>query len=195
MISTLDLPATTLALAGAEIPVEMQGRAFTSASFQRKFVVSALDRNGGAHHRSRSIRSSTARLTIHWKRLSPVEAATSYRRETHPLVHLVSVMQQINILPAECKQLVEPPPKIELFLHPSDSHEMENGAFNPARQNLQEELKAELIGWLATHAPNHLSEDRPEVTQAFDHYRRASKAKRSQKIDQLRTNVRRQILE
>jgi N-sulfoglucosamine sulfohydrolase len=149
LLSSIDLGPTVLSLAGAPLPVHLQGKAFLGpqASEARSLVFTARDRFDESYDMVRSVRDSRYRYIRNYYPNLPYILWMPYRNNS-------PIMQEMYRLEAEGK--LEGPPKIwfsglrppeELYDCRNDPHNIRNLATDPAYQGTLRVLSTALDTW------------------------------------------------
>ncbi len=172
--ASIDISATTLALAGVPVPQWMEGRPFlgdqTTAS--REYVFGAADRIGGVYFKSRSVRSSQYRLIKNFNNGRSIwENSTEYRKARLPYYNVIKILDNYNKLSGTEKLLVEPMPLYELYDIRSDPYETKNLAYDPDYAKVRSELEQVLHSWINEIDDKAFYPDSEEVQEHFIRYR------------------------
>ena len=149
LVSTLDLCATVLEVAGAKSPVPVQGMSLFSPEIQsRKYIFTARDKMDQTHDAMRAIRSQDYKLILN---LMPERAwcqFSHYKETSYPLLAEMNVLNlQGKLTPEQAAFFAPTKPEIELFNLNNDPHELHNLASDPAYAKVKAELLAELDLW------------------------------------------------
>jgi arylsulfatase A-like enzyme len=138
LISGLDIPATSLALAGIDIPQHFDGKNIFSDDFNgREYVISAKDRMDFTFDRSRTVRTEKYRYIKNFNPEIP-RSQPQYRDTKGFSIELRTLYQQGKLTPAQAQYFDKTKPEEELFDLEKDPHQINNLANNP-------EAKAELL--------------------------------------------------
>ena len=139
LVSGIDITATTLGLAGIDIPSFMEGRNFFAKDHQpRTFVVSARDRMGNAIDRIRAVRSEKFRYIRNYK-TDRALFQPQYREQFPTFVTLRQLLAEQKLSPLQASYYdVKNRPQEELYDLRSDPHQTINLAAN---EKFQPELK------------------------------------------------------
>ncbi len=180
LLSSIDISATTLALAGIQKPEFMQGRIFLGDHLEeeREFVFSALDRIGGVHFKTRAVRSNKYRYIKNFNNgLSILECSTEYRKARLPYYHTMLILDTYNKLEGVEKTLVRPLPLEELYDLHEDPFEVNNLAYSAAHSHVRGSLEKELTAWIEEIDDKGFYPDSPEIQEHFIRYRQEGKEK------------------
>ena len=148
VVSGIDITATSLGLAGLEIPSFMEGRNFFDADLEpRKFVISARDRMGNAIDRIRSVTSTQFRY-IRNSMLDRPLFQPQYRDGYATFTELRTLLDEGRLSPMHAaafsvKRRVEE----ELYDLEKDPHQIVNLASDPRYQKALEEHRSFLNAW------------------------------------------------
>nr|WP_184306491.1 sulfatase [Aporhodopirellula rubra] len=149
LVSSLDICATILDVAGITPPVPLHGRSlFGEGVKDREYVFAARDRMGNTHDAMRSIRSKEFKLILN---LMPERAYcqySSYKEGAYPMMAEMNVLNMKGMLTPE--QAIFMAPKkadVELFNLRDDPHEINNVADDPQYATVKAKLMAELERW------------------------------------------------
>ena len=196
LISSIDLSATTLAMAGGTKPDWMQGRVVLGpdAETEREYVFAATDRIGGTFFKSRSVRSKQYKYIRNFNRdFSINSSATAYRKQMHPLYHVLNIYHELGRLTPEQQALVDPMPEELLFDVEADPFEVKNLISDPQYAEVLQEMRTQLQNWQEKTTDHGMNPDSEAITEAFADYRRNSHASRKEKIAAVEKAVREEI--
>ncbi len=162
LVSSIDITATILAVAGAKPVHPLQGKnLFAPEGKSRKYIFAARDKMDDTHDAMRMIHSTRYKL-IH--NLMPERAWLQYNeyKETHyPMLAEMNVLyQQGKLNPAQSAFFAPTKPEFELFDLQTDPHEIHNLADDPAFGKIKADLLEKLNAW-------RKSINDPGVTEAF----------------------------
>lgn len=147
MVSLLDLTATSLALAGIEIPDYMESKDIFAKNFKREYVVSVRDRCDFTIDRIRSVRSKDFKYIRNFMTDRPL-LQPQYRDKRKSYKTLVEVYKKGT--PAFSDDWMgEERPAEELYDMKNDPHEINNLATDPAYANQVKKMSTFLNQWIA----------------------------------------------
>lgn len=195
LISSIDLSATSLAIAGGIKPSWMQGRVLLGEQAEpaREFVFSAIDRVGETHFKTRSVRSKQYKYIRNFKHnFSINSSATAYRKQMHPMYHLLNILHEEGKLTKTQEALLSPMPEELLFDVEADPFEIKNLIHDDKHQKIVQQMRGELSNWQKRTQDYGMQEDTEAIVQAFEDYRQKSKS-RNAKIKLLEQSVRADI--
>jgi len=191
LISLIDVSATSLHLLGLEKPSYMQGKVFLgNVEDNRDFVFSATNRIGDTDFRSRSVRTKQFRYSRHYHHnFSVNSSATAYRKQMHPIYHLLNIMNEKGALSLAQKALVEDMPYEELYDISNDPYETNNLIHNSSYKFVLADLRSLLDECIVETKDQGLGEDSKELQQHFEEYRKQGEINRAEAIEHLHQKV------
>lgn len=196
LLSAIDLTATTVAIAGAQKPDWMQGRVLLGEQTEpeRSYVFCASDRIGESHFKTRSVRSKRYKYIRNFNRDFSINgSATAYRRQMHPIYHLINIYGEKSWLGPNQISLVESMPKEYLFGLNADPLEMHSLASDPRKAKLLAKMRRELANWQARTRDYGMEEDSEAIIKTFEEYGKQSSTSRAAKIKAMEQSVRDEI--
>ncbi|MGK6350995.1 sulfatase-like hydrolase/transferase [Parapedobacter sp. DT-150] len=142
VVSTLDLTATILALADAEMPAYLDGSSVMQADFSREYVYSARDLWDEVMDKSRSLTSSRFKYIRNDMPEVPWDAHQAYLEFYRPALHSMRRMLWRNELGGEARLFFMPTkPAEELYDLMEDPYELNNLAEDPGSHAQLEKLR------------------------------------------------------
>lgn len=166
LVSSLDICATVLEVAGAKSAVPLHGMSlFSPALKQRPYIFAARDKMDETHDAMRAIRSRDFKLILN---LMPERAYCQYNRYKEASYPVLAEMNVLNLLgklnAAQAAFFAPTKPAIELFDLRKDPHEVNNVADDPQYAPTKKQLLAELDNWRKNviHDPGVTKEFRAE---------------------------------
>lgn len=196
LLSLIDVSASTLAVVGAKKPAYMQGRVFLGEQTEepRDFVFSASNRIGDTNFRSRSVRGKKYRYTRNYHHdFSINSSATAYRKQMHPIYHLLNILQEEGKLTPPQQALMRDLPYEELYDLENDPYETINLAKDAGHQLVLTEMRQMLDRWMVESNDQGLQEDSKALEDAFRLYGVTSYAERKDKIENMYQKVLNQV--
>jgi len=150
LVSGIDIPATTLRIAGVRLPPAMQGRPFLGAdAVRRDYVVAARDRADIATDRIRSVRTHRWKYIRNYLPMIPYMQINPYMEREYPTWNVLKAMHAAGRLDAVQELfLAERKPMEELYDLAADPHEVRNLAGTPAADSVLRALRATLDRWV-----------------------------------------------
>ena len=171
LISSIDLTATTIALAGMEKPENMQGRVFLGQQSEasRKFVYSGRDRGDETVDRIRTVRSKRFRYIRNYYPEKPLLQTNRYKEATYPTMWVLRKMHQDGTLHPEAARLMAPNrPAEELYDLMADPYEVNNLAKSPDHQEIMKYMRGNLDDWLLRIDDQGKTPESPEVHAFYE---------------------------
>lgn len=188
LVSLIDVTATSLHAAGVAIPESMHGRPIFDGE-PRDAVFSASDRDGECILRSRSIRTARYRYIRNGHPDRPAVYATAYRKQTHPLYHLMIKLDTEGRLNPVQHHLLEPRGAEELYDMQADPYEIHNLVDSPEHADALRDLRSWMDTWIRDTHDLGQQPDREEVVEYFEQYGQHSAKSRAKAIQKMRQMV------
>jgi arylsulfatase A-like enzyme len=150
MISSIDITATTLALAGVELPSNMEGRPFLGDDVQpRDHIVCARDRCDETVDRIRAVRTTQHKYIRNFYPERPYTQQNIYKDTSYPPLQVMRQLQaEGKLTPAQTPFMASRRPEEELYDLNSDPYELSNLAASPDQQQTLERLRRLLDAWI-----------------------------------------------
>jgi arylsulfatase A-like enzyme len=150
LIEHIDLAATSLALAGIEVPKGMQGRNVLATDYaKRDAVISARDRCDETVERLRSVRTDRFKYIRNFYPQRPHLQPNRYK-DNKPIVQKLRELHAAGKLDELQEKLLFAPTRSaeELYDLQADPFETKNLAGDPAHRQTLEELRGRLDRWM-----------------------------------------------
>ncbi|MEE9432259.1 MAG: sulfatase [Melioribacteraceae bacterium] len=142
VISTTDITATVLDLAGVKIPKYMTGQSFFAKDFNREEVYSARDLWDEVDEKSRSISTKEWKYIRNDKPEIPFDAHQAYLEFFRPAVHIMRKLNKENKLNTNQKFFfADKKPKEELYNLKDDPFELVNLVGNSDYNSILEKMR------------------------------------------------------
>jgi uncharacterized sulfatase len=154
LVCFLDLPATTLALAGVPVPEAFDGRVILGpgAGPEPRHVFSARDRMDERDDRIRSVRDRRFRYVRNFHPELPYAQTIAYMEEMPTMREWRRLHAEGALNPVQDHFFAATKPAEELYDEDADPDEVHNLAGDPAYRDKLAELRAALDRWVAdTH--------------------------------------------
>lgn len=162
LISNVDIPATSISLAGISLPPKMQGQNIFSAK-KRDFVFCSRDRMDETVDRARSVRSANFKYIKVFYPDLPYTQSNVYKLTMYPVWTLMKVMYKNNQLtPAQAVFMQPTRQEEELYDLKKDPFEINNVAKDPKYANELVRLREVMDKWLAENDKGVYPEDPEE---------------------------------
>lgn len=148
LIAHIDLAATSLALAGIQVPASMQGRPlFGSDAKPRDFVISARDRCDETVDHIRSVRKGRFKYIRNYLPNRPYLQPCRYK-DAKPFMPVLRELHAAGKLtPAQAPHLADIRPEEELYDLQEDPWELRNLAREPASRETLRVFRGLLADW------------------------------------------------
>ncbi|MCG8653354.1 MAG: sulfatase [Pirellulales bacterium] len=171
VISLIDLAATTLSIAGIELPPTMQGRPFLGDQVgpPRRYAFSARDRIDETQIRQRSVRGKRYHYIRNFTPKASLATLNRYKEKCFLVKPLMRELLKRGELSGPPADLMRPFPNELLFDTQTDPYEINNLAESKTPEHRQAllEMRAALDTWmLETGDRGHIPEP-PEVVAPF----------------------------
>ena len=163
LVSTVDIPSTSMVLAGISLPKYMQGQD-VFAKEKRKFVYSTRDRMDETVDRIRSIRSSKFKYLRNFYPERPYTQFNTYKATMYPVLALMKVLyKKGELTPEQAAFMGSIRPAEELYDLVNDPFEMKNLATDPKYSSELTRMRIALDKWLAENDKGVYPEDKAET--------------------------------
>jgi arylsulfatase A-like enzyme len=172
VVSLLDIPATTLWMAGIEKPLGMQSRVFLGDRRDppRQFAFSARDRIDETRNRMRSVREAQYHYIRNYMPEMGFASLNRYREKCFAIIPLMREMLAAGTLTGPALELMQPLPYEQLYDTEADPHEIRNLATSadPEHQAALVRLRAALDAWIAETGDRGEWPEPEEVVAPFE---------------------------
>ncbi len=150
LVCFLDLPATTLALAGVEVPAEFQGQIILGPKTAppRKYVFSARDRMDETYDRIRSVREARFHYIRNFHPELPYAQRVAYGELMPTLQEWRRLNAEGKLNPTQAAFFAPTKPTEELYDTEADPDEVHNLAGDPRHRSKLDELREALDRWI-----------------------------------------------
>ena len=170
VVSLIDLTATTLAIAGIDVPYSMQSRPLLGDQVgpPRKYAFSARDRIDETEVRQRSVRGKRFHYIRNFTDGAGFPTLNRYKEKCFLVKPLMRDLLAAGKLSGPPADLMKPFPKEQLFDTGKDPHEVRNLAGDPAHQSVLAEMRNALDTWMVeTRDRGYITEPR-EIVAPFE---------------------------
>jgi arylsulfatase A-like enzyme len=150
MVNAIDIPATSLRLAGIEPPIHMQGQVFLGSGEKgRDFIVAARDRCDETADRIRCVRTKKYKYIRNFFPERPYAQPNVYKDTSYPTLQAMRQLQKDGKLtgPPALFLAARRPPE-ELYDLEVDPHEIHNLVALPEHEKTLTEMKNRLDRWI-----------------------------------------------
>lgn len=151
LIASIDVTATTLAVAGCAPPMLMQGRVFLGegSAPPRQYVFGGRDRGDETVDRIRTVRDARFRYIRNFYPDRPFLQLNRYKEWTYPIIGLLRNLHAKGELnPVQARLVAATRPEEELYDLSEDPYEIRNLADLPEYQSDKERLRSALDTWM-----------------------------------------------
>lgn len=171
LVSSIDVTAALLGLAGARAGPAMQGRNFLApGATPRIQVFAARDRMDESTDRIRAVRTAEWKYIRNYLPAIPYQQYNAYKEKSYPTWNLVKELARTGGLAPEAALFAATrKPLEELYDLRSDPHEVRNLAGDPAHAARLRELRAALTAWtVETGDQGDRIEDPLDIYQGYN---------------------------
>lgn len=186
LISSIDVTATTVAIAGVEKPAKMQGRVFLgpNADPPRDLLFGGRDRGDETVDRIRTVRSRRYRYIRNYYPDRPFLQTNRYKEANYPTIWVMRKLhEEGKLTPVQARLLAPTRPREELYDLRRDPYETVNLAESPELRGTLARLRTALDRWIEeTNDQGRVPED-PAVAR---YYERRARERYDKRIDELR---------
>ena len=169
LLSNIDIAATSLALAGIEIPTYMQGRNFLDKNqSERTFLATMRDRRDETVDRIRAIRTADFKYIRNFYPERPYTQFNAYKKFRYPVLTLMKILYkkgELNEVQSRFMSDFRPPE--ELYDLKNDPFEINNLATNAEYDTQLQTLRNQMNEWLEKYDGGQYPED-PRAIQAAE---------------------------
>ncbi len=151
LVSSLDWSATSLAIAGIDVPPTMQGETFLgeNAPPPREYLFGGRDRGDETVLRIRTVRTDRYRYIRNFMPERPFLQINRYKEVSYPMIPLMRKLHALGRLTAEQEVLMAASrPAEELFDVTEDPYEIHNLASDPQYADVKAKLAQRLEEWI-----------------------------------------------
>lgn len=150
LVSAIDVTATSLALAGADVPKHMQGQVFLGpGARERKYLFAARDRCDETIDRIRSVQTTRYRHIRNFMPDRPYMQPNAYKEKSYPVWNLLKKLKaEGKLTPEQQFFTADRRPPEELYDLQSDPHEVKNLVDSPQHADMLKELRGALNKWI-----------------------------------------------
>jgi arylsulfatase A-like enzyme len=176
LVSLIDVTATTLALAGVELPEGFHGQPFlTPQARPREYLFTARDRIDDTPDRVRTVRDARFKYIRNFQPERPYLQPMVYAEHTNPNFTLMRRLFAAGRLNADQAKFLAPRrPAEELYDLKADPWEFHNLAAAPAHKDTLARLRRELDRWIKdTRDGGDTPEDPAALRRILDAHKRS----------------------
>ncbi len=167
LVSTVDIPAMTLALANISIPNYIAGLNILDSTLSRNHIFSMRDRRDETVDRIRAIRTQNFKYIKNYYPNRPYTQPNVYKKFQYPMLTLMRVLSKQKLLtPEQAQFLATNRPKEELYDLKNDPFELYNLAEISQFQTQKDELDSLLKYYVKKYDQGVYPEPKSETDYA-----------------------------
>jgi arylsulfatase A-like enzyme len=191
LVLQIDLAATSLALAGIEIPASMQGVDLLAGDYRpRQYIVSARDRCDETVDRMRAVRTENFKYIRNFYPQRPYLQPNAYK-DNKPIIRRMRALYAAGTLDrSQALIMASVRPAEELYDLRTDPSELQNLASSRKSRRVLEDHRARLGEWIIKTGDQGGT---PESAAMYDSdmkiYLDAMKTRRPERFEEIRSNV------
>ena len=185
MISGIDIPATTLALAGVPDPAKMQGEIFLGPNRNepRRYVFGGRDRGDETVDRVRTVRSRRYRYIRNYFPGRPFFQVNRYKIANYPIIWAMHDLHRKGELTEAQAFYMQPErPQEELYNVIEDPWEIDSLAGEASERQILRDMRRRLVEWVERIDDQGRYPEDPDV---YEHYEQQMIENYSAEIDRL----------
>jgi arylsulfatase A-like enzyme len=150
LVSSIDITATTLALAGVTVPPRMEGRALFGDNVRRReYIIAARDRCDETTDRIRCVRDTRFKYIRNGYPERPYTQQNVYKDLSYPPLRVMrDLKEQGRLTGPAASFMADRRPVEELYDLAADPHEIRNLAGEAAHAARLRTMRATLDGWI-----------------------------------------------
>lgn len=171
LVSGIDIPATTLAMAGVPDPPTMQGEVFLGPDRDapRSFVFGGRDRGDETVDRVRTIRSRRYRYIRNYNPGRPFFQTNRYKLANYPTIWVMHDLHRRGELTPTQRFYMQPErPEEELYNVIADPHETVNLTDSMTHRSLLHQMRTRLDRWIQRIDDRGRVPEDPEVQWYYE---------------------------
>lgn len=171
LVSSIDLSATSLAIAGIEVPSHLEGRVFLGEhkAASREYVFAARDRCDETVDRIRSVRDKRYKYIRNYYPDRPYMQLNRYKETSYPIWRQMLRLEKDGKLSAsENPFLARSRPEEELYDTETDPDELHNLAESPEHQQILTRMASALDLWIQYTGDMGEQPEDPSIAAEWD---------------------------
>ncbi|EDL58874.1 arylsulfatase [Gimesia maris] len=171
LISSIDLSATSLAVAGISKPEKMQGQVFLGAQAEppREYLFGGRDRGDETVFHIRTVRDKQYRYLRNKYPERPFLQINRYKEKSYPIIGLLRDLHSRGALTGpSLKLMADSRPEEELYDLKQDPWETSNLADSPDYQKVKQRLASALNTWMEEIDDQGRIPEDPSIPQYWD---------------------------
>ncbi len=169
LVSAIDITATSLYFAGAEMPEHMQGQIFLGPkSEHRDYIIAARDRCDETVDRIRCVRTKRFKYIRNFFPERPYTQLNRYKESEYPVLRLMKRLHaQKKLIPEQTLFFMSKRPPEELYDLQNDPHEVRNLANDPEFKTKLTGLRQILDAWIEESGDHGGTPEDPAVVEFY----------------------------
>jgi uncharacterized sulfatase len=170
LIQSIDVTATTLDIAGIELPEAMEGQSIINANYKKRdHIIAARDRCDETVDRIRCVRNKRFKLIRNFYPERPYTQLNRYKETSYPGLRLMRRMMHEGMLnEAQMHFMADTRPEFELYDLRMDPQEINNVANEPDYQTTLKKLQKTLDEWIASSGDKGGIAEDPAIPKQFE---------------------------
>jgi len=157
LVSTIDISATILKIAGAELPKHIEGKVFLEPDrnglwkpvANHEYIIAARDRCDETVDRIRCVRTKQYKYIRNFMPERPYTQKNNYKETSYPMLNLMKELHaQGKLTPVQELFMVPRKPDEELYDIRKDPYEINNLAASPEHQQTLKQMRRILDKWI-----------------------------------------------
>jgi len=157
LVSSIDISATILRLAGAELPKHIEGKVFLEPDrdgqwktvANHEYIIAARDRCDETVDRIRCVRTKRYKYIRNFMPERPYTQTNAYKETSYPMLNLMKELHaQGKLTPVQELFMVPRKPDEELYDLRNDPYEVNNLAASPDHQQTLKQMRRILDKWI-----------------------------------------------
>jgi arylsulfatase A-like enzyme len=157
LVSSIDISATILKIAGVELPRHIEGKVFLESGAngnwktvnQHEYIIAARDRCDETVDRIRCVRNKQYKYIRNFMPERPYTQTNAYKESSYPMLNLMKELHaQGKLTPVQALFMAPRKPDEELYDIKNDPYEINNLAASPEHQQSLKKMRAILERWI-----------------------------------------------
>jgi arylsulfatase A-like enzyme len=150
LISSIDISATVLKMAGIKLPGYMEGRSIVGEGVKKRdYIIAARDRMDETVDKMRCVRTKEYKYIKNYMPERPYMQPNNYKETQYPMWNLMKELNaQGKLSPAQALFCAPVKPAEELYNIKSDPYELNNLALSPKHNKTLLHMRGILANWI-----------------------------------------------
>jgi N-sulfoglucosamine sulfohydrolase len=180
LVSSIDISATALKIAGVEPPRHIEGKVFLEPGAngswktvnQHEFIIAARDRCDETVDRIRCVRNKQYKYIRNFMPERPYTQRNDYKEQSYPMLNLMKELHaQGKLTPVQELFMAPRKPVEELYDIRNDPYEINNLAASPEHQQTIRKMRAILERWIEETGDKGRFPEKPSSITPLDRKR------------------------